>query len=220
MMRSKQKTRRAAELSYAAYADIHDAERIESKSTVAYSLEENGETWVAFRGSDDPIDWVHNFRAVTVRPAESFGIGGRLHAGILDLFWDIYPELPQSPDFVCGHSLGGALASMYAMATKAKAMVFGSPPIGSAGARMWSRKQMPRSIENYGYRNDVVWWLPRRVGLHHVGELLYIDRHRRVLPAKPSDCFLVDRAMGRARRPRRAAVWSHRVTNYLKVFGE
>ena len=65
---------------------------------------------VIFRGSDDAAAWFHDLDAVTTKTPL-----GEMHEGFWLAFMDIQPQLMAlAPEVVCGHSLGAALALIYA----------------------------------------------------------------------------------------------------------
>lgn len=141
-----------AELSDAAYDDhAKDAvlglfrveQRIHEKNTAALILRGAGSTVVAFRGSDDSLDWRSNVQ-VKLNPLHVGGIGcGRVHTGFRRALGAVEEELlarigdhELDPLWITGHSLGGALAVLLAlrlemMGRKIQGVyTFGQPRVG------------------------------------------------------------------------------------------
>ena len=94
---------------------------------------------LAFRGTQEPFDWFQDARVLQV---VADGISGRVHKGFhhaLNVAWShVAGRLRDDrPLFVCGHSLGGAVATLAScqLATRANLLAtytFGSPRVGDA----------------------------------------------------------------------------------------
>lgn len=85
-------------------------------------LWETGVTVVAFRGTDDPVDWLTNLKTTTV-DISAHSNEAWLHQGFAEALEEVYPHLlnvlklgsDKSPLYITGHSLGGALATQLAI---------------------------------------------------------------------------------------------------------
>ncbi len=162
--------------------------------TNAFLVADDEKIIVAFRGSDDPKDWLHNLKLDLVDgPAQ-----GEVHRGFLKMLGDVWQALQYS---ICrlraqarwqgqelalwftGHSLGGALATL-AVAQLREAgeaidglYTFASPRVGD-------RTFAHNFNVDFGFKtfrivnqNDLVPQLPLRfLRYHHVGQLHYFDR--------------------------------------------
>jgi hypothetical protein len=112
----------AARICAASYADERDTgagalpRLVWAYSTTEYvEMRERGDIlYIAFRGSDDRVDWIRNAESnlTTVE-------GGRVHAGFLRGFNDLLPSIESqlsersySAIAIVGHSRGGALAHL------------------------------------------------------------------------------------------------------------
>lgn len=107
--------------------------------------------FVAFRGTKSPRDFITDAEFLRQRSAY---FGGAIHGGILKAFLSISDQLtdalfklPPKPLFVTGHSLGGALAQLCAVACQKlnipvrAVYTFGQPRVGDAD---WARAYGPR----------------------------------------------------------------------------
>jgi hypothetical protein len=141
--------------------------------------------FVAFAGTD-PVDlanWITNFNFA----ADAQGIhGGFAHA--LNAVW---PELSalvaksQLPLFVVGHSLGGALAVLFAeramdeLATNVAAVyTFGMPRVGGELFSRQVNDAIGSRIYRFVHGLDVVPTVPpSELGFRHVGRGIFCKRH-------------------------------------------
>lgn len=109
---------------------------------------------------------------------------GMVHAGFYDYLEKIWPlvlsELgPKSRQkkklYICGHSLGGAMATLAASRLSAKitaCYTYGSPRVGG---KVWLQRQAFTHFR-YVNNNDMVPRVPPRLlGFRHHGELCYIN---------------------------------------------
>lgn len=125
---------------------------------------------LAFRGSDNVGDWIHDAEAFPYWHPEL----GFVHAGFVRHMEDVLAEirpLSTGPVVVTGHSLGGArariLAALLALDGHAveQLCVFGSPKPGFANLRRILEKSKT-PMQSYRHKNDPVplvpgilpWW--------------------------------------------------------------
>jgi hypothetical protein len=132
-----------------------------------------------FRGSSEPTNWFYNVKTNLVPWVE----GGLVHQGFLEALLAIWEpinnylqQLQGVPVFFCGHSLGGALATLAAADYKPSALYsYGSPRVGdSAFSSCVSGLPIYRVVNN----SDIVSWLPPSMlpfGFSHIGELHYFS---------------------------------------------
>ncbi|MDE2467967.1 MAG: lipase family protein [Bradyrhizobium sp.] len=138
---------------------------------------------VAFRGSDDLDSWLHDLDAITTTTPL-----GAIHEGFWCAFTDFPPALMElSPQVVCGHSLGAALALIYAgMLTKAgkppKAVYAFEPPRISADSVL---AETLSGVDLFLFRNglDLVTDLP--LGLQLPDILTHIGTPSEPIPNIP-----------------------------------
>lgn len=195
----------------------------------------DGLALIAFRGtqSDDPRDLMADLAFMPTPWA-----GGNVHWGfgraaesletqVLQWLANGAPHRRQL--LLCGHSLGAALATIFAgLVEPTQVITIGSPRVGdidfidSLPARAMTR------IVNCA---DVVPTLPPGITpYHHVGKLLYIDKDG-LLHENPETPFVLrDRLAGQADRAARAiihpqadsisirALTDHSPINYLRAF--
>jgi len=136
---------------------------------------------LAFRGTDDPLDWMTNLRVRMVDWDQ-----GQVHKGFarsLDSVWsqvDQYVgQLYQSQRiWVCGHSLGGALATLASQRLRGKqkpeaTYTFAQPRVGDATFQKRFKGVLKRFVNN----RDIAPHLPPRTisGYQHVGDLQFLD---------------------------------------------
>jgi len=136
---------------------------------------------LAFRGTDEPLDWTTNLSARMVSWDQ-----GLVHKGFADALesvWsqveDYVGQLHRSQQvWVCGHSLGGALATLASQRLKRQrkpvaTYTFGQPRVGDAVFKKRFRGVLKRFVNHL----DIAPHLPPRdlSGYQHVGELRYLD---------------------------------------------
>tara|TARA_R110002049_G_scaffold27321_2_gene94007 strand:+ start:74971 stop:75885 length:915 start_codon:yes stop_codon:yes gene_type:complete len=174
-----------------------DAELISVDNTQAYVGENDDCIVVAFRGSQSPTsldgvkDWLlTNARNFLVIPSgrigtdfAAAGVGARFHRGFLEALDEIWAPLYASVDqrfaaserpvWVTGHSLGGALALLFAWRLHQnfipvhQVCTFGAPMIGNQAAAAAFAREFPSKVFRYVDAGDLVPRLPMMSLLHN-----------------------------------------------------
>ncbi len=176
-----------ADLSLLAYLDDNDVRRValgpagctsvesvHAGGTHAIVVTRGDFTAVAFRGTEglDLVDWKTNVRVALTRS----GTTGRIHSGFLEAYRQISPGLDDAlrgkpAALFCGHSLGGALATLAAAERPAHAVyTFGAPRVGTGGFRDAYPVPAYRIVNN----SDLVTQLPP-YPYRHTGERIVFD---------------------------------------------
>lgn len=153
------------------------------------AVKENKLAVVAFRGTDkdDPTDLLDDVEAKLVKWKSK----GQVFDGFRDALAEVEEKLvPTVQALDChvlftGHSLGAALATLLASVKAPGALyTIGSPRVGDQDF-----VESLAAVKNFRYVDccDIVTTLPPELlGYAHVGDPLYIDRHRKVNP-NPGD---------------------------------
>ena len=141
---------------------------------------------LAFRGTDDPQDWMENFdlwpakahRAHAYEAMRPFvpAQEAKVHGGFYKTYKRLQPPLrtivddlddPDARWLLTGHSMGGAVACIAAMAMRwghdPDVVTFGAPRWGNQHA-CWIANQKTRSMLRFVNNNDLVPTLPSPVG--------------------------------------------------------
>jgi len=190
-----------AELAMIAYNDKAEAQRaalaigfpkaqlVEHDGSQAYRFQNEHDVVLACRGTE-PNQW-NDIQADANAMMSVVGSLGKVHSGFNREVDDLWPVLEgllkdgSMPVWFCGHSLGGAMATICAYRCKTSAIVrnpqelhtFGSPRVGC--------RRYIRHAEITHYRwvhnNDVVTRVPPVwLGYRHCGSEIYLDRHGRI----------------------------------------
>ena len=170
----------------AGYKSVKTFSRKSSQATI---IEHQDYVIVAFRGTDQALDWLDN---INVFPIERYF--GKIHRGfyqaLMDIWegedgiWEMLTKEPyyRLPFWITGHSLGGALATLAAADLIEKDQPFygvytyGQPRCGD---RFFSRIFNVEAKElffRFHNNNDIVTRVPSRLaGYSHVGTSYYIS---------------------------------------------
>ena len=149
--------------------------------------------WIvlAFRGTqvDDfwqsVLDWTTDARFVPVPDSH----GGWVHAGFKSAVEEVWRDVSghvrslqttkRRPLWICGHSLGAALATLAANLCSGDAALgltglytFGSPRVGD---RRFGGRIAPPVVFRFQNDSDLVTHVPLGLVFHHVGALQFID---------------------------------------------
>jgi len=155
---------------------------------------------VAFRGTDkdDPTDLLDDVDAPLVGWQGTSKVFdgwkdalGEVQAGLLPAIQPINYKL-----LMTGHSLGAAMATLLAsLKTPAALYTIGSPRVGDAAF-----VASLGGVTSYRYVDccDAVTELPpAELGYGHLGDSLYVDRHRKVLNNPSENAVSADRLIAR-----------------------
>lgn len=146
---------------------------------------------IAFRGTNALNDWFDNADVSQVKR-----IGCKVHRGFDHgerlLHYRLTNELPECERYwITGHSLGGALATLYAVRLAdaglnvAGLYTFGSPRVGCRCFAQHADYVLSGRHFRVVHGNDVVPRVPRPLRYRHCGQLCYLDRRDR-LRVEPS----------------------------------
>jgi len=148
-------------------------------------------TVLCFRGTepDEISDILADLKAF---PRKSFNDKGLVHRGFRGELDKVWPEIektleefPNSRIYVCGHSLGAAMATLATarMQTRVWALyTFGSPRVGTRKFVKGLYTKHFRVVNN----NDIVTRVPPRFMFYrHHGELVYINHYGNIRKLTP-----------------------------------
>lgn len=167
-------------------AHLSRSRTVEIQNTMAMAYKGVGTNVLVFRGTDDPLDWKENLdvwpsRIHKPRLYESITpfkprVEAKVHGGFYDAYKrlqpalrDIVEEIEEEGDrwLITGHSLGGAIANIAALAMHwsrdPDVVTFGSPRWGNKTA-CWIVNQKTRGMLRFINNNDIVPLLPSVVG--------------------------------------------------------
>lgn len=156
---------------------------------------------VAFRGTDkdDPTDVLDDVDA----PLVDWNGGSKVFDGWKDALGEVQGPLLAAIQpinyklLITGHSLGAAMATLLASLKAPTALyTIGSPRVGDMAF-----VAALGGVTSYRYVDccDAVTELPpAELGYAHLGDMLYIDRHRKVSNAPSEDVISKDRLIARA----------------------
>jgi triacylglycerol lipase len=190
-----------AELAMIAYNDEAEAQRaaaaigfpeaqlFDNDGSQAYRFRNEFDTVLTCRGTE-PTEW-NDIKADANAIMSALGALGNVHSGFnreVDDLWPLMVELLQAdslPVWFCGHSLGGAMATICTYRCKASAIVrdpqelhtFGSPRVG---CKRWIRHA---DVTHFRWvnNNDIVTRVPPVfMGYRHCGNEMYLDRKGRL----------------------------------------
>lgn len=166
-----------------------DAQLFDHDGSQAYRFRNEHDVVLACRGTE-PTEW-NDIQADANAVMSVIGTIGNVHSGFnreVDDLWPMLEDLLREntlPVWFCGHSLGGAMATICAYRCKTSSIssnpqelhTFGSPRVGC--------KRYIRHAEITHYRwvhnNDVVTRVPPVwMGYRHCGNEIYLDRFGRI----------------------------------------
>jgi triacylglycerol lipase len=190
-----------AELALIAYNDEAEAQRAAAAIGFpeAQLFDNDGSQAFRFRNEFDVVltcrgtqitEW-NDVKADANAIMAALGAFGNVHSGFnreVDDLWPLMEDLLKGdslPVWFCGHSLGGAMATICTYRCKVSSIVrdpqelhtFGSPRVG---CRKWIRHA---DVTHYRWvhNNDIVTRVPPvLMGYRHCGNEIYLDRYGRI----------------------------------------
>lgn len=183
-------------LSYAGEAEITAAlskwgfggiDHFPNESLYACVASDDHTVVIAFRGTDDPRDWLVNSDAAPQSVPH-----GVVHRGFYQGMKDLYPEVATAATahgadeknlWLTGHSLGGALAAAFAYETLAEGslrpagvVTFGQPLLADAALGAHLSDQLGGNYVRFVNERDVVTRVPP--GYAHFGKLIWFHEDK------------------------------------------
>lgn len=150
----------------------------------AYKIENDNDVVITCRGTE-PNEW-NDIQADANAIAAVAETAGKVHSGFKKEVDDLWPEIQKvlirqrKPLYFCGHSLGGAMATICAgrcylahiKAEPAEVYTFGSPRVGNRRYVNFVPLDYKRWVNN----NDIVTRVPPTwLGYRHTGTEIYIN---------------------------------------------
>jgi triacylglycerol lipase len=190
-----------AELSMISYNDEAEARRAveligfedltlyDRDGSQAYRFRNQHDCVVACRGTE-PNEW-NDIRADANAASVLAETAGRVHRGFKTEVDDLWPMLEtaltgnEQPLWFCGHSLGGAMATICAgrcflshiRSNPQQLFTYGSPRVGNTRYINFVKLDHFRFVNN----NDIVTRVPPIMfGYRHAGREVYLDRNGRI----------------------------------------
>jgi triacylglycerol lipase len=190
-----------AELAMIAYNDQDEAQRaaaaigfseaqlLEHDGAQAYWFTSQHDIVVACRGTE-PTEW-NDLQADANATMAVIGTLGNVHSGFnseVDHLWPVLGDFlrrAERPVWFCGHSLGGAMATIAAYRCLAAAELANPEELHSFGSPRVGCRRYVRHADMTHYRwvhnNDVVTRMPPVwLGYRHCGQEIYLDRYGRI----------------------------------------
>lgn len=187
-----------AELSMVAYNDEDEARRAakvigfddtvfyDHDGSQAFRFRNDRDCVIACRGTE-PNEW-NDIRADANARAILAETTGKVHRGFKTEVDDLWPMLEKAlvdnhlPLYVCGHSLGGAMATICAgrcflshiNTDPTELFTYGSPRVGDKRYINYVELRHFRFVNN----NDIVTRVPPTwLGFRHAGDMVYLNRN-------------------------------------------
>ena len=162
--------------------DVQITAAADVEDTQGYVLESDQVAVVVYRGTESIADWLTNFKVF-----DTEGALGEVHLGFFDSYQRtkdiILPRVLEASSagkaiWFCGHSLGGAIATIAAIETSSQISMTGLATFGQPRtARRSASSKIEAEIGDRYFRfvndDDVVPRVPILFG--HTGQLLHFD---------------------------------------------
>ncbi|MCM2370493.1 lipase family protein [Rhodopirellula sp. ICT_H3.1] len=170
----------------AKFVGFPDVTFFDHDGSQAYRFRNDHDCVIACRGTE-PNEW-NDIRADANAAAVLAETAGKVHRGFKTEVDDLWPMLEtalignEQPTWFCGHSLGGAMATICAgrcflshiKTTPSALYTYGSPRVGDKRYINFVKLEHFRFVNN----NDIVTRVPPAwMGYRHCGTEVYIDRN-------------------------------------------
>jgi pimeloyl-ACP methyl ester carboxylesterase len=133
--------------------------------------------WIAIEGSDTAADWRRNLEFLITSTDEHLGFGSYARE-LMAQMWANHVQLdPNKSTILCGHSLGGAVATIMAAQLQdqlplLELVTFGSPRPG--GRKLRKRLRVPH--HRYRHASDIVPEMPLWIaGYRHTAPAIQLE---------------------------------------------
>ena len=200
-----------------------DGGRVRGIDTQAVVVHDAQVAVLAFRGSSSPTDWINSFE-FKPRPLGGAlaGPGWEGHPGFAAAWAAVWPSvhtwlrahLGRRTLWLTGHSLGGALATLSALAlghagaplAQVSLCTFGQPRVGNDHVQHALESALPDRVRRVVHRNDIVARIPptQHFGYRHAGQQIHLTGDAVVVSPEdslPMGPLLADLAAGLIQRP-------------------
>ncbi len=173
----------------AALAGFADVNYYDRDGSQAYRFRNDHDCVIACRGTE-PNEW-NDIRADANARAVLAETTGKVHRGFKKEVDDLWPMVEtalmdnQQPLYFCGHSLGGAMATICAgrcflshiNSNPSELFTYGSPRVGDKRYINYVKLDHYRFVNN----NDIVARVPPVfMGYRHCGSEVYLNRHGKI----------------------------------------
>src|SRR4030095_15769133 len=166
-----------------------EAQLFDNDGAEAYRFRNEHDVVLACRGTE-PTQW-NDIQADANAVMSVLGTLGNVHSGFnreVDDLWPMLEDLLRDntqPVWFCGHSLGGAMATICDFRCKTSAIASNPQELHTFGSPRVGCKKYIRHAEVTHYRwvhnNDVVTRVPPVwMGYRHAGNEIYLDRYGKI----------------------------------------
>ena len=157
--------------------EVFSLEGASGKESVAFFFQHRGQEVLAFRGSHSDADWLVNLDA-TLAPCPLLPVAsGKIHQGFCHRAKQLSLRIlgrvrgDSSPIYLTGHSQGGAVAALVALAIKfhwpqkeIHLVTFGAPSLGDQVFSTYLERGIPYRQRHYMILTDLVPAMPLMFG--------------------------------------------------------
>lgn len=178
-----------------AKTDFKEVSFFEREGTFAFLAESDADLLLVFRGTEsaDKIDFLTDAKIIQ----NDFGPKGRAHSGFIEaLSWvsdDIAQVVENKPEakrhrvWVAGHSLGGALATLWGIQNSDRVIsvyTIGTPRIGGTKLADYWDERLPlyRTVND----NDIIPRIPTPPFYKHIGSTYFVTTDKELIVDPPA----------------------------------